>query len=88
MTRTLRRPRLLSRAAAAGAALYRRERDLARMLPKMSGHESAAVVPALAAAEEACEEQRKAGAASYSITRHVGLLTALVAELGAARAPA
>ncbi|MFV0475705.1 MAG: DUF6477 family protein [Pikeienuella sp.] len=84
MTDTISRPRLLSRAARAGARLYRRERDLARILPQLFG--KTAVLPAIQAAEAACEKDRRAGAASYSAARHVSLLAALVAESGAARA--
>lgn len=81
MTQTLRRPRLLSRAARAGAALYDRERDLKKLLPKLFGARGKArVIGEIAAAEAACETDRKAGAASYSLTRHVSLLAALLAE--------
>lgn len=83
MTDTIRRPRLLSRAAHAGARVYQRERDLSRLLPQLFGKK--AVLPAIRAAEAACEQERRAGAASYSIARHVSLLAALVAETGAAR---
>ena len=86
MTRTLRRPRLLSRAAAAGAAIYRRERDLVRLMPRLFGKGAAALLPALAEAEAACEADRKGGVATYSICRHVALLSALLAESGQARA--
>lgn len=84
MTETIRRPRLLSRAARAGARLYQRERDLARLLPQLFGKK--AVLPAIRAAEAACEQERRDGAAGYSVARHVSLLAALVAETGVARA--
>ncbi|WP_340108599.1 DUF6477 family protein [Pikeienuella sp. HZG-20] len=79
MTDTIRRPRLLSRAARAGAALYQRDRDLARILPKMFGKD-VGVLPAIMAAEAHCETERRAGAATYSVAHHVSLLSALVAE--------
>lgn len=81
MTQSIRRPRLLSRAARAGAPLYKRERDLSRLLPKFIG-KGAGVLQAIRAAEAICENERRAGAASYSISRHVSLLSALVAETG------
>ncbi|MSU90998.1 hypothetical protein GE300_15495 [Rhodobacteraceae bacterium 2CG4] len=75
---TLNRPRLLVGAARKGLGLYRRDRDLVRILPQetrpgRAGH-------ALLAAEARLEETRKAGDATYSITRHIELLTALLAE--------
>lgn len=88
MTSTLRRPRLLSRAAAAGAALYRRERDLIRVMPKLFGKGVAALLPALTEAEAACEAERRGGAATYSISRHVALLSALIAESASGAGPA
>lgn len=82
MAEAIRRPRLLTRAARAGAALYKRERDLARLLPKVFGKGSG-VLAAIRAAEALCEHERRAGAASYSVSRHVSLLAALVAETSA-----
>ncbi len=78
----IRRPKLLARAAAAGARIYRRERDLSRLLPKMFNLAGPALEAALAAAEAGCESERRACAATYSVSRHVGLLAALLAERG------
>lgn len=77
----LSRPRLLVRAARIGASLYERERDLHAALPGLVSHR--AVVPALAAAEAACDAERRAGAPGYSAARHVKLLAALLAEAAA-----
>lgn len=75
------RPKLLARAAKAGSAMYKRDRDLARLLPRLLGQTGGGrIVEGLRAAEAACEDDRKAGAATYSLSRHVGLLAALVAE--------
>lgn len=83
----LSRPKLLTIAARAGAAAYRRERDLSRILPKVgSGARRKRIVAALAAAEEHCESERKTHAVAYSPQRHVGLLAALFAETRSARA--
>jgi len=82
----LRRPSLLTRAARAGSALYKRERDLPRLLPGLianRGHKM--MMAAIAAAEEGCELDRKDGAATYSVHRHIGLLAALFAESKPAR---
>ena len=77
----LRRPRLLSRAARAGAALYRRERDLAALLPGASRLRRAGdIVARLRHLEAECERERRQGAVEYSVTRHVRVLAALVAE--------
>ena len=86
MTLKLTRPRLMTRAARAGAESYRRERDLKRFLPKLGlGKKRDAVVAAIRAAEEACEAERRIGAATYSLERHIGLLSALFAEMKTAR---
>lgn len=76
----MRRPKILIRAARAGLADYRRDRDLGRVLrtPRPAGDRNA-IVPLLA--EEArLEEQRLAGDATYSVQRHITVLTALIAE--------
>lgn len=72
------RPRLLAAAARAGAALYRRERDLAGALP--GGATGRGLIAALSAAEAAADADRRAQAPSYSVARHVRLLAALIAE--------
>ena len=77
----LRRPRLLARAARAGMAQYRRERDLAGALKGRTGQ---GLIDALTLAEAACEAQRREDSPAYSVTRHVKLLTALLAEARAA----
>lgn len=82
MKLNLRRPRILARAARAGARLYKRERDLAAVAPRLSisMRTDQALVSELAAAEAACEADRKNGAATYSTQRHISLLSALLAE--------
>ncbi|MEL7465439.1 MAG: DUF6477 family protein [Pseudomonadota bacterium] len=86
MTLKLTRPRLMTRAARAGAAAYRRDRDLRRFLPKLglSGKRDA-IIAAIRSAEETCEAERRLGAATYSLERHIGLLSALFAEMRTAR---
>jgi hypothetical protein len=79
------RPRLLIAAARSGAALYRRERDLAGLLGGAGGR---SVVAKLAEAEAAADADRRAQAPAYSAARHVRLLSALLAETAAARATA
>ncbi len=87
MSFILTRPRLLTKAARAGAAAYRRERDLSRVLPKVgSGARRRRIIAALTAAEEACESERRTRSMTYSPQRHVGLLAALFAECRAAEA--
>jgi hypothetical protein len=71
------RPKLLARAARAGAGLYRRDRDLPAGLKLGAGKN---LVAALTAAEEAYDAERRAMAPSYSPARHVKLLSALLAE--------
>ena len=74
----IRRPRLMIRAARAGLADYRRERDLRRLIGSAPG--PARALPVLLEAEARAEHTRKSGDATYSIAAHVDLLIALMAE--------
>jgi len=78
--KSLRRPRILVRAARFGLHDYCRERDLKRLmhLPFTPAPEKA--LDGLIVQEEALEATRKAGDASYSVARHVEVLIALLAE--------
>jgi hypothetical protein len=75
---TLRRPRLLMRAARFGLGDYRRERDLRRLLRSPEPPEHS--LPQLMQVEERLEATRLAGDASYSVARHIDVLIALLAE--------
>ncbi|MCJ8139257.1 DUF6477 family protein [Falsirhodobacter halotolerans] len=74
---TLRRPRLLIRAARLGMEDYRRDRDLGR-LTDCPTPESA--LPRLLEQEDLLERTRLSGDAAYSVTRHVEVMIALMAE--------
>lgn len=71
----LRRPKILIRAARAGLAEYRPERDLKRLVRG----ERDPLQPLLVE-ESRLEATRAAGAGAYNIHRHVAVLTALLAE--------
>lgn len=73
----LRRPRLLIRAARHGMGDYRRDRDLRRLVNAAAPE---AALPELILQEERLETIRRAGDASYSLTRHVEVLIAMMAE--------
>lgn len=75
----LKRPSLMIRAARLGAGHYRRDRDLARVL-KGESSTGKGVFAALLDAEAGTEAIRRAGDATYNITRHIDLLIALLAE--------
>lgn len=75
---SLRRPRLMIRAARLGCSEYRRDRDLKRLLGATPAPDRA--LPALLDAEAVAEATRQTGDAAYSIARHVELLIALIAE--------
>ncbi len=77
---SLRRPRLLIRAARAGMADYRRDRDLKRLMRTATLPAPTGAVERLLEEERGLELTRKAGAASYSVMRHVEVLIALMAE--------
>ena len=77
---TLRRPRLLIRAARFGMTDYNRERDLKRLIREPSAPTPARAVSRLMSEEAALEGNRTSGDASYSVARHVDILIALMAE--------
>ena len=77
---TLRRPRLLVRAARIGVGDYQRERDLCRLMKSACLPSPERAVSSLISEEDALEEDRKRGDANYSPMRHVEVLIALMAE--------
>ena len=78
--KTLRRPRLLVRAAKFGLSDYVRERALKRMFtPDIPPRPGQAMQP-LMEWEAEINAVRCAGGAAYSAARHVEVLTALIAE--------
>jgi hypothetical protein len=76
---TLRRPRLLVRAARFGLSDYVRERDLKRMFAPATPPRPGEAVASLMLREAEIEAVRQAGGAAYSAARHVEVLTALIA---------
>ncbi|GHC44307.1 DUF6477 family protein [Neogemmobacter tilapiae] len=77
---TLRRPGLLMRAARFGLPDYRRDRDLRRLLPGQANTSPEKLVPRLLSEEEILEQSRQSGDLSYSISRHIEVLIALISE--------
>ena len=77
---TLRRPRLLVRAARLGMADYNRKRDLTRLTGQSPRCAPATIVENLIAQEEYIEESRRIGDANYQPSKHVEMLVALMAE--------
>jgi hypothetical protein len=75
---TLRRPRLLMRAARFGLGDYRRERDLRRYVDRAGSPEE--TVTSLMTVEAGLEKTRVAGDAAYSVARHIEVLIAILAE--------
>ncbi|MBC55705.1 MAG: hypothetical protein CL814_02100 [Confluentimicrobium sp.] len=78
--KTLRRPRLLIRAARFGLTDYRRERDLSRLMKCVRLPSPLQSLGALLEQEEQMEATRKSGDATYSVARHIEVLIALMAE--------
>ena len=76
----LRRPKLLIRAARAGLCDYNRNRDLKRLMRLASPPSPDRAVTVLMAEEERLEDTRRAGDAGYSLTRHIEILIAMMAE--------
>ncbi len=77
---TLRRPRILIRAARIGAAEYRRDAHLRRHLGYGPLPRSGPALMGLVEMEAALEDQRRDSSASYSATRHVDVLIAMMGE--------
>ena len=77
---TLQRPRLLIRAARHGLVDYRRDRDLRRLIGTATAPSPDVSVRRLISEEERLETIRCTGDATYSLTRHIEVLIALMAE--------
>jgi hypothetical protein len=76
---SLRRPRILIRAAHCGAVDYHRERDLRRLIKGTLNPEG--IVGHLMEEEERLEATRRAGELGYSVARHIEVLIALMVEV-------
>lgn len=77
---TLKRPRLLIRAAHHGMTEYNRNRDLKRLLNGAAPSPREAM-DRLIAAEAELEGARRAGGFGYSVARHVDVMIAILAEM-------
>ena len=86
---SLRRPRLLVRAARLGLPEYNRARSLRRLMPGETPPPPGQAFIQLIDHEAAIDQLRRDGAASYSVVRHIELLVALIdeARLAANRMP-
>ncbi len=80
MITTLRRPRLLARAAKFGAQDYDRERHLQRILGYGALPGTGAALVRLMEMEREVNAQRLEEDAAYSLVRHLDLLIALLGE--------
>lgn len=76
----LKRPRLLIRAAHHGISEYNRNRDLKRLLKRPAPSPETAMEQLLQQ-EALLEEARCTGGAEYSVTRHVEVMIAMLAEM-------
>ncbi|MEO1490885.1 MAG: DUF6477 family protein [Pseudomonadota bacterium] len=74
------RPKILVTTAEYGARRYRRSRDLPGAVPGLLAKPEATILPELMAAEQKCEDERRARSAAYRPARHVQVLAALLAE--------
>nr|WP_321253248.1 DUF6477 family protein [uncultured Ruegeria sp.] len=80
MITTLRRPRLLTRAAKFGAQEYNRDRHLQRILGYGSLPGTGSALVRLMDMEKEIEAQRQSDDAAYSLVRHLDLLIAISGE--------
>ena len=74
------RPRLLIRAARHGMQDYNRNRDLKRILKGESLPVPSSALRRLMDMEALCEDTRQRGDAGYSVSSHLEILIALMAE--------
>ena len=81
MTPPIRRPRILVKAAKIALDHYDRDTGLTRLLQLRNTPEPDVALARLTDTEDAMNEERLQGAATYSIERHIQILTALLAEL-------
>ncbi|SEP60478.1 DUF6477 family protein [Thalassovita taeanensis] len=88
MLNTLRRPRLLIRAARIGVDDYRRDIHLRRVLGQGALPRSGPALIRLMELEDALNEQRRGDEAGYSPIRHVEILIAMMGEARVLRASA
>lgn len=77
---SLRRPRLLVRAARLGLRDYNRRRSLQRLLPGEATPGPGLAFYTLAERESTVDQSRRDGDAAYSVARHIELLVALIDE--------
>ncbi len=77
----LRRPRLLMRAVRIGMPDYRRERDLARLIPSGTSATPEVTLTRLMHEEARLETIRRTGDIRYSISRHIEVLIAMMTEM-------
>ncbi|MCC1492559.1 DUF6477 family protein [Cognatishimia sp. F0-27] len=77
---TLRRPRLLIRAARIGSEEYRRDPHLHRLIGYGRLPRPGKALMTLMEIEGELNDQRRAQAASYSISKHVEILVAMMGE--------
>lgn len=80
LLKSLRRPRLLIRAARLGQVDYNRSRDLPRVLRTQALPSPGKAVMALVEKEAGLELARKEGTAGYSVVQHVDVLVAMMGE--------
>jgi len=81
----IKRPGMMIEAARHGAALYERRRDLRRMLRVAIPATNILALQKLVPIEAELEQRRVTRAKGYSITRHIDILSALMAEAMALR---
>lgn len=85
---SVRRPKILIRAARAGVSDYRRDRDLKRLLRNPNTAPAQLAIGPLLAEEGRLEATRTSADRSYNVQRHVAVLTAIIAEARSLREPA
>lgn len=86
MLNTMRRPRLLIRAARIGALEYRRDRHLQRLLGYGALPRPAVALMRLMEEERDLNDQRRNNEAGYTLPHHLDILIAMMGEAQLLRA--
>lgn len=86
MLNTMRRPRLLIRAARIGALEYRRDRHLQRLLGYGALPRPAVALMRLIEEERDLNDQRRNNEAGYTLPHHLDILIAMMGEAQLLRA--
>lgn len=83
---SLKRPKLLVEAARHGSATYMRSRDLRSLIAGQPQKTNEQILESLGVQERLLDHDRRENATTYSVTKHIAVLSALLAEMRVSQA--